>query len=170
MNVEARKDIGLGLGVIAIAVLLLFVLFPLGIDLPTNAESRAMAPDFWPSVIAGAAAVAGFCLLVQGIRRRNAEAEIGQVDEGGSTLRYGLRVAGLFAAMLLCYLLIPTLGLLFGAVLLCAGMIWLGGERRPPVIFGVSVVLPVLLYLFFNDFAGVPIPTGVFEDLTRMGS
>lgn len=165
MNPAARNDLFLGLGALAGAAFLLFYLIPLGIVRPGNTETRALAPDFWPIIIVEAIAFAGICLVALGwIHRDKPHPE---AEDAAQTTRTGvaIRVVSVFVALLASYFLIPVLGLVLCAIVLCALLLWLGGERRIHIVLGVSVLLPVLLYLFFNGFAGVPIPTGLFEGM-----
>ena len=168
MTEAARRDILLGIGAVAVTGFLAFIVIPLGVVLPGNTESRALAPDFWPTVILGMAALSGLCLIAHGwLRRTLGEDAARPTVAGKERLSVALRVAGAFGAMILCYLAIPFLGLVVPAVLLCLCLLLMGGERRLPVLLSVSLVLPTLLYLFFNNVAGVPIPVGVFEGLLQ---
>lgn len=164
MTSAARNDIFLGAGAIGFAAFLSLYLLPLGIVLPGNTETRALAPDFWPTIIVEIAGLAGVCLVVHGwINRRNAPNSPAALSGLRDKLAVAARVGVAFGAMFACYWLVPVLGLVAGAIALCAFLMVLGGERRPQIIVPVSIILPVLLYLFFAGFAGVPIPTGVFE-------
>ena len=51
-----------GVGVALLGLLILFVLIPWGIDRPGNVEHAALAPDFWPRIIAAAMMVMGVLL------------------------------------------------------------------------------------------------------------
>lgn len=166
MTPAARNDIFLGLGAIGFAAFLSLYLLPLGIVLPGNTETRALAPDFWPTIIVEIAGLAGACLIVHGwLNRRNATDDDTASGDMREKLAVAARVGIAFGAMFACYWLVPTLGLVAGAIALCAFLMILGGERRLLIVLPVSIILPVLLYLFFAGFAGVPIPTGIFEGI-----
>ena len=171
MNASARDDLILGMGIVLISVFVMFTLIPAGIVLPGNNETRALAPDFWPTIIIWATVFAGICLIGHGwLHRKDLDGTSKQANELG---KWGIaiRIVSAFAAMLVCYFLVPTLGMVLCTILLCIFLMWFGGERRPVIILSVSIILPVLLFLFFSGFAGVPIPTGIFEGiLESLGS
>ena len=66
MNAKYRREIGVGLAAIAIAVLGWFVVIPIGIDLPSQIDISALAPDFWPRVVMLLLAAAGIAIVAQG--------------------------------------------------------------------------------------------------------
>ena len=152
-----------GIGVLILGILILAVIIPLGIDRPGNVEHAALAPDFWPGIIAAIIALTGLWLAVRPARKDGGEEEDGE-DSG----RWRQRLPGLavtLGALFGFYLLIPYLGMVAPGALLIFCLMTYAGERRwwPRLAFAGGV--PVLLYVFFAYVARIPIPLGVFETL-----
>ncbi len=152
-----------GFGVALLGLLIFAVLIPWGIDQPGNVEHTALAPDFWPQIIAGAMMVLGALLAI-----RPGPDDDDDEDGGEDSGRWLHRLPGLAAvlgALFGFHLLIPSLGMVVPGVAVIFGLMVLGGERRWLLAAVVAAGVPVLLYAFFVHVAGIPIPLGVFETL-----
>ena len=151
-----------GVGVALLGLLIFAVLIPWGIDQPGNVEHTALAPDFWPRIIAGAMMALGALLAVR--PGPDDDDEDGSEDSG----HWRQRLPGLAAALGALfgfYALIPSLGMVVPGVALIFGLMIFGGERRWLLAGVVAAAVPLLLYAFFVHVAGIPIPLGVFEIL-----
>ena len=149
-----------GVGVALLGLLIFAVLIPWGIDQPGNVEHAALAPDFWPQIIAVTMMALGVLLAV----RPAPDDEDGGEDSG----RWLHRVPGLAAALGALfgfYVLIPSLGMVVPGMAVIFGLMVLGGERRWLLAAAVAASVPLLLYVFFVHVAGIPIPLGIFETL-----
>lgn len=151
-----------GAGVALLGLLIFTVLIPWGIDQPGNVEHTALAPDFWPQIIAVIMMVLG---VLQAIRPApDDEDEDGGEDSGRWLHRLpGLAVA--LGALFGFYALIPSLGMVVPGAALIFVLMAFGGERRWLLAAAVAAGVPLLLYAFFVHVAGIPIPLGVFETL-----
>ena len=159
-----------GVGVALLGFLIFTVLIPWGIDQPGNVEHAALAPDFWPQIIAVIMMALG---ALQALRpapddddedEDDAETEDGAEGAG----RRPHRLAGLavvLGALFGFYVLIPSLGMVGPGMVIIFGLMVFGGERRwlPATLIAAGV--PILLYLFFVHVASIPIPLGIFETL-----
>ena len=151
-----------GVGVALLGLLILAVLIPWGIDKPGNVEHTALAPDFWPQIIAVMMMALG---AVQAVRPTpDDDDEDGGEDSGHWLHRLpGLAVA--LGALFGFYVLIPSLGMVVPGAAVIFGLMVFGGERRWLLAAVVALGVPVLLYGFFVHVAGIPIPLGLFEAL-----
>ena len=151
-----------GVGVSLLGLLILTVLIPWGIDQPGNVEHTALAPDFWPRIIAVIMMVLGVLQAVRPVPDDDGE------DGGEDSGRWLHRVPGLavaLGALFGFYVLIPSLGMVAPGVAVIFGLMVFGGERRWLLAAVVAAAVPLLLYAFFVHVAGIPIPLGVFETL-----
>ena len=151
-----------GVGVALLGLLIFTVLIPWGIDQPGNVEHMALAPDFWPQIIAVIMMVLGVLQAVRPVPDDDDE------DTGGDSGHWLHRLPGLavaLGALFGFYVLIPTLGMVVPGTAVILGLMIFGGERRWPLAAAVAAGVPLLLYAFFVHVAGIPIPLGIFEAL-----
>lgn len=148
-----------GIGVLLIGILVFFVLIPYGIDQPDNVKHLALAPNFWPKIIAAIIAVMGLLLAV----KPGSRSETGGEDDAWAQRLPGLAVS--LGSLFAFYFLIPPLGMVATGAALIFGLMLFAGERRWQLGVAVALGIPLLLYVFFTYVAGIPIPLGVFESL-----
>lgn len=163
----AYKDIVLGATLIALCLLTLFWLIPVGIDSPGSISNRALAPAFWPHLIMIAMTGLSAIVLIQGISAyRTARArDFGDKDKAISNPTGKAKVA-IAAVMLFVFTWSMTwAGIVVPSMVALAFFIALHGERRIKLILPVAVGVPIGLYLFFLKVALVPMPLGIFEEL-----
>ena len=150
-----------GVGVLLVGILVFFVLIPYGIDQPENVKHAALAPNFWPKIIAAVIAAMGLLLAVK--PGREAGSETGGDDGAWAQRLPGLAVS--LGSLFAFYFLIPYLGMVAAGAALAFGLMLFAGERRWPLGVAVALGIPILLYVFFTYVASIPIPLGVFESL-----
>jgi hypothetical protein len=165
MRMLTRKDVVLGAVLLALSLVTLVWLIPVGIDSPGRVPNPALAPAFWPRIIVIAVAGLAVAMIAQGVLRGERAPEPGDPEAGpafGPEDRWVLAAAGLLALYLWAMhwggLVVPSMAAL-------AATMALHGERRPVVVLPVSIGVPGILYLFFVELAGMAIPLGVFEGL-----
>ncbi len=154
-----HSSVILGVGVLILAGLLEVHVIPNWVITPQNVNIAVLSPDFWPYIVAGLLAVGGILLLLQYIlvTRRAAPADMDPPERAAS-----MRVA-LVAVLMVCYyLILPHLGMVWSSVIAYLAFAAITGTSRKKTALAVSVILPVLLYAFFNHAAGVPIPQSEF--------
>ena len=148
-----------GIGVLLVGILVFFALIPYGIDQPENVKHAALAPNFWPKIIAAVIAAMGLLLAINPGR-----ATEGESDGGAWTQRLpGLAVS--LGSLFAFYFLIPSLGMVAAGAALAFGLMVFAGERRWRLAIAVALGIPILLYVFFTHVASIRIPLGVFESL-----
>ena len=152
-----------GAGVLILGLLIFFLLIPRGIDQPGSVEHAALAPDFWPKIIAAIIILMGLLLTVKPAEEEDEEIE-GGGDAGGWLQRLpGLAVA--LGTLFAFYFLIPLLGMVVPGMVMALGLMVYAGERRWRRGIAIAAGVPILLYFFFVYVASIPIPLGVFESL-----
>lgn len=163
------RDVGLGLGLAALAGLLLMWLIPHYVISPGQG-ALVLRPDFWPTILAWFLLAAGLGLAARarfgpdpiatdGGAGRSGESRSG---ENRSERAGWIRVAWLALVTVGLSLLIPTLGMVWASML--AGLVLLPALRpeHPLAAVIVALLLPLLLYAFFAKFAGVSVPPGTW--------
>nr|WP_255733133.1 tripartite tricarboxylate transporter TctB family protein [Ruegeria sp. Ofav3-42] len=153
-----------------LGILTLAVLIPAGVDSPGNVEISALSPEFWPSVIALAVMFVAVCLLAESYFLKVPELDAEEDAEEDAmykleTLPGTLRTVVLIFALFLFYFALTSLGVVASSIVLMLSMMLFFGERKWYFIVPISLLLPILLYLFFLHVAGVPMPLGIFETL-----
>lgn len=163
-----RGERVIGGGVLALGLLVFFALIPAGVDSPANVSHLSLAPDFWPRIIAAVLALMGLLLLLNPGPRQTAadgsppgESSPARLSTGARVLRLGVVLAALFGF----YALIPHAGMVAPGIAFIFALMWFAGERRLRLMAAVAMAAPLLLYFFFTQVAGIPIPLGVFEAL-----
>ena len=152
-----RRDLLLGIGVAAFAVLLLLVVIPLGVHVPKAVRAAVLSPDLWPRVIAGMLLVFGAVLALQ--------ARFGAGDEDdwqapGFDPLAALRFLATLGLFLLYYWLVRRLGMVLASSLAILAFGLFGRTRHTLLLLATALVLPFLLWGFFYEIAGIPLPSG----------
>ena len=154
---------GLGLGAIAAAALLAFVLIPAWVSSPSNVRNVVLSPLFWPYVLAALTGLTGLGLVLtaQALPDDGAPTNAPIDDPGAGAVRLAIMAAIMIAAMAL----IPRIGMVWTAMLVFAAAAFTVKTRHPRVALVTAVALPLALYAFFAHVAGVAIPQGVLVRL-----
>ena len=147
-----------GAAVVGIGVLALFVLIPVGIVSPSDVPALALAPEFWPLVIASIFTLMGILMTIApGSTDQETAEELRLIP---SRLP---RLSGFLAVLFAFYFSVPYLGMVLPAMVIIVGLCWFTGERRWLLLTSIAVGIPVVLVLFFQFVANMPIPLGMFE-------
>lgn len=150
------SDIAAGAVFLALGLLLIFVLIPVGVDEPRKVPFAAASPSYYPKLIGYVIAFLGAAILVLGLSRSpNDTPSVGFAPYAKVPVAMGI--------MAVFYLVLPFLGFIIGAMLALCALMLLAGERSPKILLLVSALLPLGLYLFFAKVAGIPIPSGPLE-------
>lgn len=152
------------------ALVMLFVIIPISVQVPKSNKVLALSPDFWIKIIVWFTLFLGVYLVLQGLRnakRELSEDKIAGIEEkqshhhsmGRSVWMVLLAVANLF----LYYFLIQWLGMVLASSISVVTFVLLCGERRIKIMAPIAVFLPVALYYFFLKVASLPMPLGIFS-------
>jgi len=155
-----KQDLITAVSFIIIALLIVWVAIPHGVQEPKKVKFVALSPSYYPRLIGYALLLFGACLIVKYFLSSNLSTTANGTNEYNSKrlIPIALILSGLyFGLQSLGFVLAPAIGL--GALL------WLAGERNVWVILLMSIVLPLALYIFFTKVANIPIPGGVLDPI-----
>lgn len=159
----ANKNLLAGLTFLALGALTLLVLIPYGVESPASVQNQALAPSFWPNIVAAAILAIGVALTGTSIVSRNQ----GDSDTQ-STGSSGWLLIRPLIALAICFALyfgLEPLGFVLTCSIALAALMILAGEFRFWIVLPIAVLIPFGLHLFFTKAASVPIPMGVLEPL-----
>ena len=172
-----------GLVILILALLIGFVLIPVGIVSPSNLQHISTAPWFWPAIITGGLGLTGIMMILFAGMDNSLEKEddrdgngYGDDDdtmddhphppEGDTPWPQRLpRLLFIFGLLFAFYLSMDHLGMVVPAMVLIFTLMVYGGQRRWGLMLILSVMIPLMLYGFFVHIANIPIPLGWFEYL-----
>ena len=153
-----RESRFLGVAVVATGALTLAVLIPAGIVSPSDVPALALAPEFWPFVIASVFTLMGILMTIApGATDRETMTELQLIP------KRIVRLTGFLAVLFGYYFVVPYLGMVIPAIAVIFGLCWFTGERRWMLLVLISLLVPIVLTLFFLFVANIPIPLGIFE-------
>lgn len=154
------------------SLMMFLVIFPLGIDMPNSIEISALSPVFWPRIVVGLAGISSIFLLVQGAYQFKKAGSVKSENVAGEyypCAKALTRVLVVFIIVFSVFFLIDLLGLVLPTIVSLGILFWHGGERDLKKIILLSIGLPLLLFVFFQFIAGIPIPLGELEYLFFSG-
>ncbi|QFT92122.1 Tripartite tricarboxylate transporter TctB family protein [Roseovarius sp. THAF9] len=165
-DTDARRGRGSEIifAVITILAALVFalVVIPNGVTRPASVKHLPLSPVFLPYVLTIGVGIFALIHLLEAIFAAHIPGE----DDAslGTHPRWKSRVL-MLVGLLALYLLMPgRLGMPLTAIIVTIALMAIGGERRPLILLGVGIAVPVLVYLFFAHVAQVPLPMGLFVD------
>lgn len=165
-NAAARSgkgDLAFGLTTAVLAVLFAWFGIPSGVESPANVTALPLSPAFLPYIATGMIFLFGLLHALEAAVKRRLQPPITSNASDPRHPSWVLR-ATVVLACFLAYLYLPAvLGMAGVSILVTAGLMLLAGERSPLILIGGSVVLPLLVYVFFTRVAQVPLPLGLFE-------
>ena len=153
-----------GVFMLAVGLLLLLFLIPLGIDTPKKIRFAALSPTYYPQIVAMILSVIGLAIIVKN-RRPRVTKETDELDEVHPNAK--MRIGGFLALLAIYSLSLEFFGFVLSGVLALAASLVLAGERRALIIIAISLLLPISLFLFFYKVAYVPVPNGLLAPFIR---
>lgn len=151
-----------GIFVLIFGLLAYFVLIPYGIKVPKNIELVSTSPAFWPSIIAVVIAIMGGVLIIPDKSNSVADEDV-VIGTPWSTRLPRLLVVGVL--LFGFYFVIDRLGMVVPSMVLIFTLMVFSGYRRWGLMVLFSLLVPIILYVFFVYVANIPIPLGIFESL-----
>lgn len=162
---EKTLHLRLGIFTCLVALFLIFYAIPSFVFSPSNVGNIILSPLFWPYVLAGLTVIVGMGLLANALTSAKDtpfEDEETVHPEGSAPW---MRLGALAVIMVLVMVGLPTLGMVWTAMLAFAACAFLFRTRHPVAAVVCAVIVPLLLYAFFAHVAGVAIPQGNFVRL-----
>ncbi|MCP5266634.1 MAG: tripartite tricarboxylate transporter TctB family protein [Burkholderiaceae bacterium] len=158
-----NRDILFGGAVTLFGVSLLVFLIPLGVASPSNVRVPVLSPLFWPRIIAWTLIVLGLVQVVQAaLAQRAGRTGAADPDTGDGAALPGAwwRLPASAVLMALYWVAIPRLGMPIASVLLLALLFLLVRTRYRLIALATAILVPLVMFGFFDHVAGVPIPQG----------
>ncbi len=152
------RDVVAGALILAIGLIFVFILIPIGVDEPRRVKYAALSPTYYPRIVAFILVVIGAAVLARAVFRPTATEMDSEAHPTGAR-----RLLGISTILVAFALLLTPLGFVLASALALFAAIWLAGEQRIHISAAISVILPVLLYFFFLKVARIPIPLGVLK-------
>ena len=153
-----------GVFMLAVGLLLLLLLIPIGIDTPKKIRYAALSPTYYPQIIALILSVIGAAIIF----RNRKPLKIKETDELDAVHPNAqIRIGGFLALLAAYSLSLEFLGFVLSGSLVLATSLILSGERRAIIIIALSLLLPISLFLFFYKVAYVPVPNGLLAPFIR---
>lgn len=151
------KKLNLFFGAILIAVSAFFYYY--AGTFQTMPGQKDIGPSAFPRFICILLIICGILLIARELKR----------DSKETVSLFSLKFFGGLVCILLYYLLLKKLGFILDSILIVAiMMLMLLNEplkKAWPLVAGVSVCVPIVLYLIFGMFLKVPIPAGILSGI-----
>ncbi len=155
-----KRDFWAGGAFLVLGLALLFVLIPVGVDAPRKVQIAALAPSYYPNLIAIAMAVLGLAIVVRAVMSNGDNGRL-----AGAPAAAVAKVCSVVLVLFATAYLLPFLGFVLASTIALIVLMLLAGERNPVTVALVAVLLPAVLYLFFTKLANIPIPGGVLDPI-----
>lgn len=139
----------LGMVGTAVGALVLFVVIPAQ-HIPPMMST--VSPDFYPNIGSVILLVGGLGMLITGIRGQHVSINSANLVKA---VKFSCLMCALFGVTLVAFQLF---NFVVGGIILVAATMWLLGERRPFYLVLVSLISPVLIWLFFEVLMGRNLP------------
>jgi hypothetical protein len=164
-----NRDFYAGLVATVFFAIVLFVLIPIYVKVPSFIPGFAPPPDMWPRVVAIIGLVMGGLAVVLTFPKMRA-ASRNQVTSLGTRIRGHKTLIMRFAAVLVVFAAfvfgMPVVGFVPATILMLAVLfVMTGNVERKFWMIGLAFIFPVLLYLLFTEVTHTPFPEGLlFSD------
>lgn len=159
-----NRDFYAGLVATIFFAIVLFVLIPIYVKVPSFIPGFAPPPDMWPRVVAIIGLVMGITALVLAFPKMR-EASRNQVTSLGNRIASHktliIRFIGVVIVFAAFVFGMPLVGFVPATVLLLAVLfIMTGNFERKLWMAALTIIFPVLLYLLFTEVTHTPFPEG----------
>jgi len=162
MNFDNKRDLVAAVGFIVIALGILFVAIPYGVQEPKKVKFVALSPSYYPRLICYCLLGFGIALLARQIFSALKKDTAKFIDDQTIKKVYLLAVAVLLFAY---YLSLPFLGFVLASSIVLFLLLLLAGDRNYFALVSIPLLLPICVYLFFTKVANIPIPAGILEPM-----
>jgi putative tricarboxylic transport membrane protein len=159
MKSTRNLDLFAGLLFTCIAVLVIWVAIPYGVQEPKKVKFAALSPSYYPRLV-------GYCLLAFGLlllltRWLSSKTQVDSTSSLRS--RWLLIFISIVATLATYYVALEPLGFVLASAIAVFILLLLAGERSVIALISIPLILPIALHLFFTKIANIPIPSGVLH-------
>ena len=160
MKNERKLDITAGLICVVLALLILFVAIPLGVQEPKKVKFVALSPSYYPRLVTYFLLFFGLLLVALRFFNKDTQHPIFE----NSFWRQNIKALLVIVAVLfLYYATLNYLGFVVSSIIALLALLFIAGERKLWALVLIPLGLPFALYYFFTHVANIPIPAGVLE-------
>ena len=158
---EHKKTLSLGLFFVGVSLFNHFYVIPNQIFVPQQASFPGLSPAFYPKILTILLGFLGIVLAVQSLRSSYMKEERSEQVIGITAFSRYISVIALSA---LYVYFIDLAGWLSTTIVILFVLMRLYGSKRWFLIFTLSIIVPLILFLFFEKIALVRLPRGfLFE-------
>lgn len=162
MELNRRRDLLAAIGFITIAVAILFIAIPYGVQEPKKVKFLALSPSYYPRLVC-------YCLLGFGLallaRQIFSSLKAGESENNSDLTIKPVYLLTIAATLTIFYIALPYLGFVLSTSVLLLVLLLLAGDRNIVSLVAIPLLLPISVYLFFTKVANIPIPGGILEPL-----
>jgi len=162
MKPTQKLDLLTGCLFIGVAVLIIWVAIPYGIQEPKKVKFAALSPSYYPRLVA-------FCLLALGLILVISRwfSPIKKPSSAVQNLRgrWFLILLGIAVTLSAYYFSLEILGFVLASSIAVFVLLLIAGERSIPALILIPLTLPLGLHLFFTKVANIPIPSGLLQPI-----
>ena len=160
MNLRST-NVQLGIGAIAVALLMAFAVIPAFVSSPSNVPNPVLSPLFWPYALSLFTGIVGLGLLATSARLpTDGSAELDPLPEPDDRRMGMARLLAVAGLMLAVMALLRPLGMVWTSMLAFAALAFLVRTPHPRAALICAILVPLGLYAFFAHVAGIAIPQG----------
>lgn len=160
MNIVERRDLIAGAGFVVIALLIIFLAIPYGVQEPKKVKFVALSPSYYPRLVSYCLLGFGLLYFLKQLFNRKVDSEV----DKSSTIK-PIMLLVITATLLFYYLTLPWLGFVLSSTIVLFVLLLIAGDRNPIALIIIPLLLPIGVYWFFTKVANIPIPAGVLEPL-----
>lgn len=148
-------------------VILAFTLYYGGLAtlLPKRTTTDAPGPHFFPYLITVSIIALAVMLLIQGVWGLKDSGGLADLRPEKPSANENFSIARAAAGLLLTglyFFALPTFGFFWSTPVFFAALMWVTGERRPLILLGLAIFVPLFLFFLFRDLFQLPLPRGSF--------
>ncbi|QDY71295.1 tripartite tricarboxylate transporter TctB family protein (plasmid) [Qingshengfaniella alkalisoli] len=140
--------------------IVLFTLIPVYVPRPAFIPGFAPPPDMWPRVVSMIGIALGLVAIFLSLNPKGADPAQPEWEQTAPVPTLLGRLGLILAAFGFFVFLVSKIGFLIATMLLTGAAIGLTGERKGIWPIVISVLLPLLLLLFFTTALGTQFPKG----------
>lgn len=150
-----QRDGLLGLGMAILFGLVLTVVIPRAIPVPSSIEIASTRPDFWPRILCGILMALSLGLAAKSFLGA-------RLPDSPQPRRAVLspRHLGIVLLLFAYYLAMEPLGIILSSMLAFIALARIYDRKTSLTVAVTAVALPCVLYFFFSRVMGIPLPTG----------
>jgi hypothetical protein len=134
----------------------------LEVTAPSNVRAIVLSPTFWPTIVGWIIVVLGGLLVAVRLAQPPLDGAAGADDEAEGGAAAWARLGAAAVVMVGLVLATSMLGMVWASMIAFALLAVIIRSPHPVSSAIVAVVLPLVLYAFFNHVAGVAVPQGEF--------